>query len=52
MAVKVGTKRRYKTTGTIAEEPRVLDLAVVERRRKFRLRQFLRGFALPQSAAE
>src|SRR5580704_9771261 len=30
MAVNVGTKRRDKTTRTIAEEPRVLDLAVVE----------------------
>jgi manganese/zinc-transporting P-type ATPase C len=29
MAVKVETKRRYKTTPTIAEEPRVLDVAVV-----------------------
>ena len=30
MAVNVGTKRRDKTARTIAEEPRVLDLAVVE----------------------
>jgi hypothetical protein len=29
MAVKAETKRRYKTTTTIAEEPPVLDLAVV-----------------------
>jgi hypothetical protein len=30
MAVKAGTKRRYKTTRTIAEEPRLLNVAVVE----------------------
>ena len=30
MAVKVGTKRRYKTTRTITEEPRVLDVAVIQ----------------------
>jgi hypothetical protein len=30
MAVKVGTKRRDKTTRTIAEEPRLLNVAVVE----------------------